>query len=64
VHVACAGTGGSLLVIGSAAGVAYMGLEGVGFGWYARRIAPVALAGYASAISIYIALHGLHSAGA
>ncbi|KAF6254000.1 citrate transporter-domain-containing protein [Scenedesmus sp. NREL 46B-D3] len=33
----CAGTGGSLLVIGSAAGVAYMGLEGAGFGWYMRK---------------------------
>jgi Na+/H+ antiporter NhaD/arsenite permease-like protein len=42
----CAGTGGSLLVIGSAAGVVAMGLEGIGFGWYLRRIAPLALLGY------------------
>lgn len=42
----CAGTGGSCLIIGSAAGVAAMGLEYVNFVWYARRIAPWALAGY------------------
>lgn len=53
------GTGGSLLVIGSAAGVAYMGLEGVGFGWYLRRVTPWVLAGYAAAISCYVVLHGL-----
>jgi len=43
----CASTGGSLLVIGSAAGVAFMGLEkGVSFGWYVRTITPAALCGY------------------
>jgi hypothetical protein len=57
-----AGTGGSLLVIGSAAGVAYMGLEGVGFGWYLRRVTPWALSGYAAANATYIALHGLPQA--
>jgi hypothetical protein len=57
-----AGTGGSLLVIGSAAGVAYMGLEGVGFGWYLRRVTPWVLAGYAAANATYIALHGLPQA--
>lgn len=43
----CAATGGSLLVIGSAAGVAFMGMEkGVSFGWYTKNIAPAALIGY------------------
>lgn len=44
----CAGTGGSCLIIGSAAGVAAMGLEHIDFIWYLRRIAPWALAGYLS----------------
>lgn len=59
--VASAGTGGSLLVIGSAAGVAYMGLEGAGFGWYMRKVTPWALMGYVAAISSYVVLHGLPS---
>jgi len=43
----CAATGGSLLVIGSAAGVAFLGLEKkVTFGWYVQEIAPAALVGY------------------
>ena len=43
----CAATGGSLLVIGSAAGVAFMGMEqGVSFGWYLKAIGPAALVGY------------------
>lgn len=50
----CAGTGGSLLIIGSAAGVAAMGLEKIEFFWYARRIGPLALAGYVAGIAIYI----------
>lgn len=41
-----AGVGGSLLIIGSAAGVVAMGLEKIDFGWYLRRITPLALAGY------------------
>lgn len=53
----CAGTGGSLLVIGSAAGVALMGLEKVDFVWYAKRITLPALAGYLSGIALYIAQH-------
>ncbi|MCA9191983.1 MAG: sodium:proton antiporter NhaD [Planctomycetales bacterium] len=44
----CAGTGGSCLIIGSAAGVAAMGLENIDFLWYLRRIAPWAFAGYAA----------------
>lgn len=38
----CAGTGGSMLVIGSAAGVAFMGLEKIDFFWYLRKVVPVA----------------------
>lgn len=42
-----AGTGGSILIIGSAAGVVAMGMEKISFGWYLKRIAPLALTGYA-----------------
>merc|ERR1719235_59603 len=43
----CAATGGSILVIGSAAGVAFMGMEQeVSFGWYVKKIAPAATVGY------------------
>lgn len=50
----CAGTGGSILIIGSAAGVAAMGLEKINFLWYAKKIAPLALIGYLSGIAAYI----------
>lgn len=49
----CAGTGGSCLIIGSAAGVAAMGLERIDFMWYARRIAPLALVGYLAGVAVY-----------
>jgi Na+/H+ antiporter NhaD/arsenite permease-like protein len=52
----CAGTGGSLLVIGSAAGVALMGMEKVDFLWYAKRVSLSALAGYVAGIGTYVAL--------
>lgn len=55
----CAGTGGSILVIGSAAGVAAMGLEKIEFMWYARKIAPLALLGYACGIVAYIVQYNL-----
>jgi Na+/H+ antiporter NhaD/arsenite permease-like protein len=51
----CAGTGGSVLIIGSAAGVAAMGLEKVEFFWYLRRISGLALIGYFAGIGIYLA---------
>lgn len=51
----CAGTGGSILIIGSAAGVAAMGLERIEFLWYARRIAVPALAGYLAGALVYVA---------
>lgn len=44
----CAGVGGSLLIIGSAAGVVAMGLEKIEFGWYLRKISLLALIGYAA----------------
>jgi len=50
----CAGTGGSILVIGSAAGVAAMGLEKIDFIWYARRFGLLALAGYGAGAVVYV----------
>lgn len=50
----CAGTGGSILVIGSAAGVAAMGLEKMDFGWYLKKISALALVGYFAGAALYI----------
>tara|TARA_B110000008_G_scaffold84853_1_gene86652 strand:+ start:8399 stop:9718 length:1320 start_codon:yes stop_codon:yes gene_type:complete len=50
----CAGTGGSVLIIGSAAGVAVMGLEKIPFGWYLRKISLLALFGYICGILAYV----------
>lgn len=50
----CAGTGGSILVIGSAAGVAAMGLEKIDFLWYLRKISLLALVGYFGGAAIYM----------
>ncbi|MBI5196194.1 MAG: sodium:proton antiporter NhaD [Nitrospirae bacterium] len=55
----CAGTGGSILIIGSAAGVAAMGLEKIEFFWYARRIGPLAFAGYFCGVAAYIIQYNL-----
>lgn len=49
----CAGTGGSILVIGSAAGVAFMGMEKVDFFWYFRRVGIPAAVGYFAGIGVY-----------
>jgi len=49
----CAGTGGSLLIIGSAAGVIAMGLQHIEFGWYLKNISWVALLGYLAGIAVY-----------
>lgn len=49
----CAGVGGSLLIIGSAAGVVVMGLEKITFGWYMRHVSLAALAGYLGGIGCY-----------
>jgi len=53
----CAGTGGSMLIIGSAAGVAAMGMERITFGWYLRHIAGLALAGYLIGLISYYLLN-------
>ena len=50
----CAGTGGSILIIGSAAGVAAMGLEKIDFLWYMRKISSLALLGYFAGALFYI----------
>lgn len=50
----CAGVGGSILIIGSAAGVVFMGLEGVSFGWYLKRISLVTLVGYLAGAGVYM----------
>lgn len=49
----CAGVGGSMLIIGSAAGVVVMGLEKISFGWYLRTISGVALLGYLAGLLAY-----------
>ena len=49
----CAGVGGSMLIIGSAAGVVVMGLEKITFGWYMKRITWIAFVGYLAGILIY-----------
>ena len=53
----CAGTGGSILIIGSAAGVVVMGLEKVSFGWYVKHITPIALIGYLAGMLGYWLMH-------
>ena len=50
----CAGTGGSALIIGSAAGVAVMGLEKIDFVWYLKKISILALIGYFAGAGTYI----------
>jgi Na+/H+ antiporter NhaD/arsenite permease-like protein len=53
----CAGTGGSILIIGSAAGVAVMGMEKIEFGWYLKKIGLLALLGYFAGAGLYLLLH-------
>lgn len=53
----CAGTGGSILIIGSAAGVAVMGLEKIDFVWYFKRISLLALSGYIAGILTFALLN-------
>ncbi|PUA29663.1 MAG: sodium:proton antiporter [Cellvibrio sp. 79] len=50
----CAGTGGSILIIGSAAGVAAMGLEKIDFIWYLKKISALAAIGYIAGAFVYI----------
>mgnify|MGYP001166789883 FL=1 len=49
----CAGTGGSALIIGSAAGVAVMGLERIDFVWYLKKISLLAIAGYLAGAGVF-----------
>ena len=55
----CAGTGGSILIIGSAAGVAAMGLEKIHFFWYVKKISGLALVGYFAGAGVYLLQHSL-----
>ncbi len=50
----CAGTGGSALIIGSAAGVAAMGMERIDFFWYLKKISLLALLGYFAGVAVYL----------
>jgi Na+/H+ antiporter NhaD/arsenite permease-like protein len=53
----CAGTGGSILIIGSAAGVAVMGMEKIDFIWYLKRISLIALLGYFAGAGAYLVIY-------
>jgi len=57
----CAGTGGSILIIGSASGVAAMGILGIDFLWYLKRVAfPAALGYFGGIITFWLMWHGAH----
>ena len=53
----CSGTGGSILIIGSAAGVAAMGMERIEFGWYLKKIAWLATLGYLAGAAVFLLQH-------
>ena len=55
----CAGVGGSILIIGSAAGVVVMGLERITFGWYLKKVTWVAFVGYMAGIFCYLGINTL-----
>lgn len=59
----CAGTGGSVLIIGSAAGVAIMGILKIDFIWYLKKISLLALAGYLAGVLAYYFLVGIEHIG-
>lgn len=59
----CAGTGGSILVIGSSSGVALMGLEKVDFVWYAKKVSIGATVGYFAGIATYLAQYEIVHGG-
>ena len=52
-----AGTGGSILLIGSAAGVVAMGMENISFIWYLKNISWIAIIGYFAGIGVFLILH-------
>lgn len=54
----CAGTGGSMLIIGSAAGVAAMGMEKIDFIWYVKNISLLAMIGYLAGAGVYLLMQG------
>ena len=56
----CAGTGGSCLIIGSAAGVAIMGIMKIDFIWYLKKISWLAFIGYISGAVTYIVMQSMH----
>ena len=53
----CAVTGGSLLIIGSAAGVTVMGMEKISFGYYLKRFSPLAMLGFCGGVLVYMFLY-------
>lgn len=53
----CTGTGGSMLIIGSAAGVAAMGMENISFTWYIKKISGYACIGYLAGAGMYLLMH-------
>lgn len=55
----CAGTGGSILIIGSAAGVAVMGMEKIDFVWYLKRISLIAMLGYFAGAVCYLLIYSM-----
>jgi len=55
----CSGTGGSVLIIGSAAGVAAMGLEKIEFLWYIKKISGLAIVGYFAGAAVFVLQHYL-----
>ena len=55
----CAGTGGSILIIGSAAGVAAMGMEKIDFLWYFKKMGLIAFLGYIAGAGIYLLQYAL-----
>jgi Na+/H+ antiporter NhaD/arsenite permease-like protein len=55
----CAGTGGSILIIGSAAGVATMGMEKIDFIWYMKKVSLVAALGYFAGCAAYLLIYGM-----
>ncbi|PVX51987.1 sodium/proton antiporter (NhaD family) [Balneicella halophila] len=58
-----AGTGGSMLIIGSAAGVAAMGMERINFIWYLKKITWLAVLGYLAGALVFYLMFGVHVAG-
>ena len=53
----CSGTGGSILIIGSAAGIAAMGIERIQFGWYLKHISWLAFIGYLTGAAVFLLQH-------